>query len=139
MKSNCYVEKHLCLEKLRRRTNHRTITHPALQRTEHHDDRLRGNDVDEQILQRRVTAHQRCAAKKGGINIYVAAKKDEVPLATIYKKRLGKTNNGRNCIRFKRLADISMDELRNAVLDAVEWGRVQETIYGRNCAQPVGE
>ena len=49
------------------------------------------------------------APQKGNISIYVAAEKDGVPLATIYKKRLGKTNNGKNCIRFKRLADVSMD------------------------------
>jgi len=79
------------------------------------------------------------APQKGMISIYVAAEKDGVPLATIYKKRLGKTNNGKNCIRFKRLADVSMDELHNAILDAIEWSRVQETIYGRNCAQPVEE
>lgn len=77
--------------------------------------------------------------QKGSISIYVAAEKDGVPLATIYRKRLGKTNNGKNCIRFKRLADVSMDELRNAILDAIEWSRVQETIYGRNCVQPVEE
>ena len=79
------------------------------------------------------------APQKGNISIYVAAEKGGVPLATIYKKRLGKTNNGKNCIRFKRLADVSMNELRNAILDAIEWSKVQETIYGRNCAQPVHE
>ena len=79
------------------------------------------------------------APQKGSISIYVAAEKDGVPLATIYKKRLGKTNNGKNCIRFKRLVDLSMDELRNAILDAMEWSKVQETIYGRNCAAPVEE
>jgi hypothetical protein len=79
------------------------------------------------------------APQKGNISVYVAAEKDGVPLATIYKKRLGKTSNGKNCIRFKRLADVSMDELRNAILDAIEWSKVQETIYGRNCAVPVEE
>lgn len=79
------------------------------------------------------------APQKGNISIYVAAEKDGVPLATIYRNRLGKTNNGKNCIRFKRLADVSMDELRTAILDAIEWSKVQETICGRNCAQPVRE
>lgn len=77
------------------------------------------------------------APQKRFISIYVAAEKDGVPLAMIYRKRLGRTHNGKNCIRFKRLADVSMDELRNAILDAIEWSQVQETIYGRNCAQPV--
>ena len=79
------------------------------------------------------------APQRGSISIYVAAEKNGTPLATIYKKRLGKTNNGKNCIRFQRLADVSMDELRNAIMDAIEWSKVQETIYGRNCAQPVHE
>jgi len=79
------------------------------------------------------------APQKGNISIYVAAEKDGVPLATIYRKLLGKINNGKNCIRFKRLADVSMDEPKNAILDAMEWSKVQETIYGRNCAQPVEE
>ncbi|MCC7117611.1 MAG: DUF1801 domain-containing protein [Anaerolineales bacterium] len=79
------------------------------------------------------------APQKGTISIYVAAEKDGVPLATIYKKRLGKTNNGKTCIRFKRLADISINELRNAIKDAITWSKTQETIFGRNCAQPVEE
>ena len=77
------------------------------------------------------------APQKGSISIYVAAEKDGVPLATIYKERLGKTNNGKTCIRFRRLSDVSIDELRRAILDAVEWSKDQERIFGRNCAQPV--
>ena len=80
------------------------------------------------------------APQKGNISIYVAAERDGVPLAQIYdKQRLGKVNNGKNCIRFKKLADVNVDELRNAVLDAIEWSKVQERMYGRNCAQPVSE
>jgi hypothetical protein len=80
------------------------------------------------------------APQKGNISIYVAAERDGVPLAQIYnKQRLGKVNNGKNCIRFNRLEDVKMDELRNAILDAIKWSRVQERMYGRNCAQPVSE
>ena len=80
------------------------------------------------------------APQKGNISIYIAAEKDGTPLAQIYdKQRLGKVNNGKNCIRFKKLADVNVDELRNAVLDAIEWSKVQERMYGRNCAQPVSE
>lgn len=80
------------------------------------------------------------APQKTGISIYVAAEKDGVPLAQHYgKSRLGKVNNGKNCIRFRRLADIDVDELRRAVRDAVEWSVVMERTYGRNCAVPVGE
>jgi hypothetical protein len=77
------------------------------------------------------------APQKGNISVYVAAEKDGVPLAQIYDKRLGKVNNGKNCIRFRRLADIDAEEFQNAILDAIEWSRVQERMYGRNCAQPV--
>jgi hypothetical protein len=78
------------------------------------------------------------APQKGNISIYVAAERDGVPLAQIYnKQRLGKVNNGKNCIRFKKLRDVNMVELRNAVLDAIEWSKVQERMYGRNCAQPI--
>jgi hypothetical protein len=80
------------------------------------------------------------APQKGNISIYVAAEKDGTPLAQIYnKQRLGKVNNGKNCIRFKKLAEVNPDVLRNAVLDAIEWSKVQERMYGRNCAQPVPE
>ena len=80
------------------------------------------------------------APQKGNISIYVAAERDGIPLAQIYnKKRLGKVNNGKNCIRFKRLVDVNLVELRNAILDAIEWSKVQERMYGRNCAQPVPE
>jgi len=79
------------------------------------------------------------APQKGNISIYVAAEKNGETLAQIYRERLGKTQNGKNCIRFKKLSDISIGELRNAVLDAVEWSKVQEREYGRNCARPVAE
>ena len=80
------------------------------------------------------------APQKGNISIYVAAERDGIPLAQIYnKQRLGKVNNGKNCIRFKRLADVNLEEFRNAVLDAIEWSKVQERMYGRNCAQPISE
>ena len=80
------------------------------------------------------------APQKGNISIYVAAERDGVPLAQIYdKQRLGKVNNGKNCIRFRQLEDVNKDELRNAILDAIEWSKVQERMYGRNCALPVPE
>ncbi len=77
------------------------------------------------------------APQKTGISIYVAAEKNGVPLATIYRDRLGKTNNGKNCIRFRRLANVNTAELEQAVRDAVEWGAAQEREFGRGCAAPV--
>lgn len=78
----------------------------------------------------------RVAPQKNNISIYVAAEKDGVPLPKIYEKRLGKVNNGKNCIRFRKLSDIDQDELKNAVCDAIVWAEVQETQYGCNCAVP---
>jgi hypothetical protein len=77
------------------------------------------------------------AAQKQYISIYVAAEKDGETLADHYRERLGKTNNGKNCIRFRRVEDIDPDELANAVNDAIAWAEVQERQYGRNCAVPV--
>lgn len=79
------------------------------------------------------------APQKDYISLYVAAEKDGVPLATLYRQRLGKTNNGKNCIRFRKLADVSEAELHQAVLDAVAWSAEQQRQYGRNCAQPVAD
>ena len=77
------------------------------------------------------------AAQKQYISIYVSAVKDGETLAERYQDRLGKTNNGKNCIRFRRLDDIDPDELSDAVRDAVAWAEVQEETFGRNCAAPV--
>lgn len=78
------------------------------------------------------------APQKSYISLYVAAEKDGIPLATLYRDWLGKTSNGKNCIRFRKLAEISLDELRCAIMDAVIWSAEQKRMYGRNCAQPAG-
>jgi hypothetical protein len=77
------------------------------------------------------------AAQKHHISIYVAAEKEGLTLADHYRERLGKTNNGKNCIRFRRLADVDEAQLANAVRDAMAWAELQEKSYGRNCAIPV--
>ena len=77
------------------------------------------------------------AAQKHYIALYVAAVKDGETLASHYEERLGRTNNGKNCIRFKRMSDIDAGELANAVRDAVTWLEVQQETFGRNCATPV--
>lgn len=79
------------------------------------------------------------APQQNHISLYVAAEKEGVPLAIIYQDRLGKTNNGKNCIRFRKLADVSADELQQAVQDAVARSAEQQREYGRNYAQPVEE
>lgn len=79
------------------------------------------------------------AAQKRHISLYVAAVKDGETLADHYRERLGRTDNGKHCIRFRRLADIDPAELANAVRDAVAWAEVQSERFGRNCAVPVPE
>jgi hypothetical protein len=77
------------------------------------------------------------ALQKHYISLYVAATKDGVTLADRYRDRLGKTNNGKNCIRFRHLADIDKDQLVEAIREAVTWSNEMEERFGRNCARPV--
>lgn len=77
------------------------------------------------------------AAQKHYISVYVAAVKDGETLAEHYTDKLGKTNNGKNCIRFKRMDDIDPRVLSEAVEDTVAWANAQEEGFGRNCATPV--
>jgi Domain of unknown function (DU1801) len=77
------------------------------------------------------------AAQKNHISLYVAAVKDGETLADHYTDRLGNTFNGKNCIRFRRVSDIDLGVLADAVGDAVEWAKVQQVQFGRNCAVPV--
>lgn len=77
------------------------------------------------------------AAQKQYISIYVAAVKDGETVAQHYTDRLGKTNNGKNCIRFRRMEDVDPAVLAEAVRDAVAWAAVQQERFGRNCATPV--
>jgi hypothetical protein len=79
------------------------------------------------------------AAQKHYIALYVAAIKDGETLATHYRDRLGKTNNGKNCIRFSHASDLNREELANAVHDAVAWAEEQDVTFGRNCAVPINE
>lgn len=65
------------------------------------------------------------ASQKQYISLYVAATRDGETLAEHYRKRLGRTNNGKHCIRFRRVADIDLDVLAEAVRDAVAWAEVQ--------------
>jgi hypothetical protein len=77
------------------------------------------------------------APQKHQISMYVAADVNGTPLVQIYGDRLGPTNNGKNCVRFKRFEDLNETELISFIKDAVTAAAAQETVYGRNCAQPV--
>jgi hypothetical protein len=58
-------------------------------------------------------------------------------LAEHYRDTLGRTNNGKSCIRFRRASDVDLDVLAEAVRDAVAWAEVQTEKFGRACARPV--
>jgi len=63
------------------------------------------------------------APQKHYISLYVYGWKDGESLVDHYRDRLGKTSNGKGCIRFKKLSDVVESELRLILLDAVsqEW------------------
>ncbi len=77
------------------------------------------------------------APQKHQISMYVAAEKDGRTLVQAYDGRLGKTNHGKNCIRFRRFADVNQTAMVSLVKDAVNAAAAQARIYGRNCAKPV--
>jgi hypothetical protein len=77
------------------------------------------------------------AQQRHGISLYVAAVRDGVMLAEHYRSRLGRTDHGHACIRFRTLADVDVAALRAAIRDAADWSAVQEERFGRACAQPV--
>jgi hypothetical protein len=79
------------------------------------------------------------ALQKQYISLYVAATKDGEMLAEHYANRLGRTSNGKSCIRFRRLDDVDADELANAMADAASWAEAQEERFGRDCARPIDE
>lgn len=54
-----------------------------------------------------------------------------------YSGRLGCTNNGKNCVCFKKFEDLDRSALVSLIREAVAAVLVQECIYGRNCARPV--
>lgn len=79
------------------------------------------------------------APQKHHVSMYVAAEREGVPLVQIYDDRLGRTNNGKNCVRFKRFENLDRAVVTELVRESVEAAAVQSRIYGRDCAQPIEE
>jgi hypothetical protein len=77
------------------------------------------------------------APQKHRISMYVAAEVDGTPLVQLYGGRLGRTDNGKNCVRFRKFEDLDETALSAFLADAVAAADVQTRIYGRNCARPV--
>ncbi len=59
------------------------------------------------------------APQKNNISLYVMAWKDGKSLAETYAGKLGKTSNGKGCIRFKRFADLDLEGLADLLVDVL--------------------
>ena len=60
------------------------------------------------------------SANKTGISVYILGIKDKKFLAKTYGKKLGKASVTGYCIRFKKLKDINIDVLEEAIRYGVE-------------------
>lgn len=60
------------------------------------------------------------APQKNYISLYVRGVKEGQSLADYYANKLGKTKNGKGCVRFKRFSDVSIESLQQLVKDAFE-------------------
>jgi hypothetical protein len=59
------------------------------------------------------------SANTGGISVYILGLKDKKHLAKTYGEKLGKASVTGYCIKFKKLEDIDMDVLGEAIRDGV--------------------
>lgn len=55
------------------------------------------------------------ANQKNYVSVYVCAVNDGEYIAEKNKDKLGKVSVGKSCIRFKRLEDVNLDELKNVI------------------------
>ena len=62
------------------------------------------------------------SANTAGISVYIMGREDKTFLAQTYGERLGKAAVTGYCIRFKRLADIDVGVLREAIADGLALG-----------------
>jgi hypothetical protein len=58
------------------------------------------------------------ASQKNYISVYVCAMEGEKYIAQKYQEKLGKVNVGRSCIRFKKIADVNLVELKKVLQKA---------------------
>ncbi|MDQ3065098.1 MAG: DUF1801 domain-containing protein [bacterium] len=56
------------------------------------------------------------ANQKNYVSLYVCAVKDGEYLAEKYKDKLGKVSVGKSCIRFKKLDDLNLDDLKELLI-----------------------
>jgi hypothetical protein len=60
------------------------------------------------------------ASQKKYVSMYVCALEDGEYLAEKYKDKLGKVNVGKSCIRFKKLEDVNLHELKKLLKRAAK-------------------
>lgn len=60
------------------------------------------------------------ASQKHYISVYVCAVEDGEYLAEKYKAKLGKVSVGKSCIRFKKLEDVNLPELKKVLQKAAK-------------------
>lgn len=70
------------------------------------------------------------AAQKNYISIYACAVVDGKYIAEIYKKKLGKVNCGKSCIRFKKPEDLNKAGLRQMLKEIDTRVKNGENLYG---------
>lgn len=60
------------------------------------------------------------ASQKNYISIYICAMEKGEYLAEKYKDKLGNVNVGKSCIRFRKLEDVNLPELKKILIKAAE-------------------
>lgn len=55
------------------------------------------------------------ANQKNYISLYICALVDGKYIAEVHKEKLGKVNVGKSCIRFKKLEDLNITELKKVI------------------------
>ncbi|MBL1078886.1 DUF1801 domain-containing protein [Nocardia sp. 2] len=70
------------------------------------------------------------APRKAGLSLYLSALQDGRYIAEANAERLGKVSVGKSCVRFKKLADLDLDALRDILTDLDRRYRSGEQIYG---------
>ncbi len=58
------------------------------------------------------------ASQKNYISLYICATKDGKYLAEENKEKLGKVSVGKSCIRFKKIEDLNLDEIKRLLKEA---------------------
>jgi hypothetical protein len=60
------------------------------------------------------------ASQKNYISVYVCAAKDGQYIAEKNKDKLGKVSVGRSCIRFKKLEDVDIEQLKKVIKEGAQ-------------------